>query len=229
MKIIECNLPRNGPYTRRSETRAVVLHHAEASSATVWDINSWHLDRGFNGIGYHYYVRKDGSIYRGRSEWAIGAHAIGANDWSIGVCCEGAYMTETMPAVQLSALKALLRDIMARNGRLSLVRHKDVSETDCPGSKFPWAEAQKYEEDDEMNEKQVREIFDEMFNARLPRHKSVDEFSGTVKTELQDLIADGSLKGKAGSDAAKGLDLTDDMARALVIAKRYTDGVFDAE
>lgn len=229
MKIIETSLQHPYDFDRRKSTTMVVLHHAEASQASVEDINRWHLARNFNGIGYHYYIRKDGSIYRGRPEWSIGAHAIGANDWSIGVCCEGAYMTETMPAVQLSALKALLRDIMARNGRLSLVRHKDVSETDCPGSKFPWAEAQKYEEDDEMNEKQVREIFDEMFNARLPRHKSVDEFSGTVKAELQDLIADGSLKGKAGSDAAKGLDLTDDMARALVIAKRYTDGVFDAE
>ena len=159
MKIIECNLPRNGPYTRRSETTAVVLHHAEASSATVWDINSWHMERDMNGIGYHYYVRKDGSVYRGRPEWALGAHAIGANDWSIGVCCEGAYMTETMPAVQLATLKELLRDIMARNGRLRLLRHKDVSATNCPGDRFPWAEVQDYdEEDNEMVEVKIMYI-----------------------------------------------------------------------
>ena len=114
MKIIECNLPRNGNFTRRSKTDEVILHHAEASSATVWDINDWHLANGWTGIGYHYYIRKDGSVYRGRPEWALGAHAVGHNDRSIGICCEGAYMTETMPAAQLMSLKALRRDIMER-------------------------------------------------------------------------------------------------------------------
>ena len=151
MKIIECNLPRNGNFAWRGRTEEVILHHAEASSATVWDINQWHLDNGWTGIGYHYYIRKDGSIYRGRPEWAVGAHATGHNDRSIGVCCEGAYMTETMPAAQLSALRALLRDLMGRYGALALRRHRDVNATNCPGDRFPWAEAQKYmEEDDGM-------------------------------------------------------------------------------
>lgn len=156
MKIIECNLPRNGNFTRRSKTDEVILHHAEASSATVWDINDWHLNNGWTGIGYHYYIRKDGSVYRGRPEWALGAHAVGHNDRSIGICCEGAYMTETMPAAQLASLKALLRDIMGRYGKLALKRHKDVNSTDCPGKNFPWAEAQDYmneeKEDDEVIE-----------------------------------------------------------------------------
>ena len=151
MRIIECNLSHTGPYTRRSKTTAVVLHHAEASSATVWDINSWHLGNGWNGIGYHYYVRKDGSVYRGRPDWALGSHAKGANDYSIGVCCEGAYMTETMPAAQLDSLKALLRDIMRKWGELRLLRHKDVSATDCPGKNFPWDKVLKYEEEDNMS------------------------------------------------------------------------------
>ena len=157
MKVIEANLPRNGNFTRRSKTDKVILHHAEASSATVWDINAWHLDNGWVGIGYHYYIRKDGSIYRGRPEWAVGAHAVGHNDRSIGICCEGAYMTETMPAAQLASLKALLRDIMGRYGTLALKRHRDVNSTSCPGDKFPWAEAQRYmiEEDDEVVQKKT--------------------------------------------------------------------------
>ena len=151
MKVIEANLPRKGNFTRRSKTDEVILHHAEASSATVWDINQWHLDNGWVGIGYHYYIRKDGSIYRGRPEWAVGAHATGHNDRSIGICCEGAYMTETMPAAQLASLKALLRDIMGRYGTMPLKRHRDVNATSCPGDNFPWAEAQDYmKEDDQM-------------------------------------------------------------------------------
>ena len=157
MKIIECNLPRNGNFTRRSKTDEVILHHAEASSATVEQVNQWHLDKGWTGIGYHYYIRKDGSIYRGRPEWAMGAHAVGHNDRSIGICCEGAYMTETMPTAQLVSLKELLRDIMGRYGTMSLKRHRDVNSTNCPGDNFPWEQAQQYmqEEDDEVVEKKT--------------------------------------------------------------------------
>lgn len=126
MTVIETSLPRNGNFTRRSKITAVVLHHAEASRASVEDINRWHMERGWTGIGYHYYIRKDGKVYRGRPEWALGAHAQGANDYSIGICCEGSYMTETMPAAQLASLKALIRDIMQRYGALKLLRHKDV-------------------------------------------------------------------------------------------------------
>lgn len=167
MKVIEANLPRNGNFTRRSKTDEVILHHAEASSATVWDINQWHLDNGWVGIGYHYYIRKDGSIYRGRPEWAVGAHATGHNDRSIGICCEGAYMTEIMPAAQLASLKALLRDIMGRYGALALKRHRDVNPTDCPGDNFPWEAARDYrKEEPEMTEAQVRAIVrDEMDKA----------------------------------------------------------------
>lgn len=179
LKIIECNLPRNGQYTRRSETTAVVLHHAAASSATVWDINDWHLDRGFNGIGYHYYVRKDGCVYRGRPEWALGAHAIGANDWSIGVCCEGDYMTEIMPDAQINSLKALLRDIMSRYGELLIKQHKEVSSTDCPGDRFPWAEVEQFwEEDDGMGYEQ--------FKAFMERYEKEREQDNIVPNSAKD-------------------------------------------
>lgn len=157
VKIIECNLPHRGNWTRRSTTDEIILHHAEASCATVWDINQWHLGNGWSGIGYNYYIRKDGSVYRGRPEWAMGAHAVGHNDRSIGICCEGAYMTETMPQAQLDALKALLRDITGRYGKLPLRRHRDVNSTSCPGDRFPWAEVQRYNEteDGEVVKKKI--------------------------------------------------------------------------
>ena len=152
MNIHDANLKRNGNWSYRSSTSEIILHHAEASRASVEDVNSWHIERGWAGIGYHYYVRKDGTIWRGRPEWAVGAHAVGHNDKSIGICCEGAYMTETMPAAQLSALKGLICDIMSRYGNLELLRHKDVNSTDCPGVNFPWAEAQKYAQSDAKKE-----------------------------------------------------------------------------
>ena len=47
-----------------------------------------HRRRGFNGTGYHYYIRKDGTLYLTRSLERIGAHAKGFNAHSIGICHE---------------------------------------------------------------------------------------------------------------------------------------------
>gem|GEM_PF-2396248 len=44
-----------------------------------------HKGKGWAGIGYHFVVRKDGKIERGRPEWAIGSHAQGHNSNSIGI------------------------------------------------------------------------------------------------------------------------------------------------
>ena len=144
MQIIETNLPTNGSFKRRNSTDEIILHHAEASRASVEEVNRWHLERGWTGIGYHFYVRKDGKVYRGRPEWAVGAHAQGHNSRAVGICCEGSYMTETMPQAQLTALKDLIRTMMAKYPGAKLLRHKDVNSTDCPGVNFPWEEARKF-------------------------------------------------------------------------------------
>lgn len=65
MQIINTNLPTNGSFNRRNNTDEIILHHAEASHASVEEVNRWHLERGWTGIGYHFYIRKDGRIYRG--------------------------------------------------------------------------------------------------------------------------------------------------------------------
>ena len=45
-----------------------------------------HRRRGFNGTGYHYYIRKDGTVHLTRPVERIGAHAKGFNASSIGIC-----------------------------------------------------------------------------------------------------------------------------------------------
>ena len=216
MKVIEANLPRKGNFTRRSKTDEVILHHAEASSATVWDINQWHLDNGWVGIGYHYYIRKDGSIYRGRPEWAVGAHATGHNDRSIGICCEGAYMTETMPAAQLASLKALLRDIMGRYGTMPLRRHRDVNATSCPGDNFPWAEAQNYmKEDDTMTQKE----FEEMYDKANPLYKTIDDVPSYWRQEVREMLDCGAING--GTDGnPNDVNMRHEALQAAIVAYR---------
>ena len=108
MNIIETNLKFKNSMTNRSATKRIILHHAEASKCTAEDIHRWHLNNGWAGAGYHFLVRKDGSVYRLRPENKVGAHAQGANSNSIGICFEGAYMTETMPQAQINAGKVLV-------------------------------------------------------------------------------------------------------------------------
>lgn len=155
MDIINVNLPTNGSFKRRNSTDEIILHHAEASRASVEEVNRWHLERGWTGIGYHFYIRKDGKVYRGRPEWAVGAHAQGHNSRAIGICVEGSYMTETMPQAQLDALKDLIRTEMRKYPGAKLLRHKDVNSTDCPGTNFPWAEVQKYAEPEKKEEDKI--------------------------------------------------------------------------
>lgn len=140
VNVIETKLLFNGGFVNRNSTKQIILHHADASNCTVKDINRWHLNNGWTGIGYHYFVRKDGTIYRGRPENAIGAHAIGANGNSIGICAEGNYETETMPEVQKNAIKELIADIKSRYGNLAVKGHKEVSNTSCPGKNYPLEE-----------------------------------------------------------------------------------------
>lgn len=136
MYINEVNL-NLGALTYNNSPNKIIVHHAESSNCTIEDINSWHKARGWSGCGYHYFIRKDGSIYRGRPEDAQGAQCSGQNCESIGICFEGAYMTETMPNIQFNVGLELIADIRNRRGGLPVYGHKELLSTDCPGIKFP--------------------------------------------------------------------------------------------
>ena len=64
--IMTCpNWHWNGTLAQRAYTDYIVLHHAEASTCTAEQVDQWHKENGWSGIGYHFFVRKDGRIYRG--------------------------------------------------------------------------------------------------------------------------------------------------------------------
>ena len=127
----------------------LVLHHAEASKCTVQDIHSWHLNNGWSGIGYHYFIRKDGSIYKGRPDGAIGAHCQGSNTNTLGICFEGNYMKETMPTAQYNAGIDLIKYLIGKYGNLPIYGHKELLATECPGSNFPLADFKNLKENEE--------------------------------------------------------------------------------
>ena len=115
----------------------IILHNADASSCTVQDIHRWHLNNGWSGIGYHYFIRKDGSIYKGRPDNAIGSHCKGNNTGSLGICFEGKYMSETMPQAQYNAGIELIKYLFDKYKIMPIYGHKELFNTDCPGINFP--------------------------------------------------------------------------------------------
>jgi len=117
--------------------RKLIVHNADASICSIQDIHQWHLNNGWAGCGYHYFVRKDGKIYRGRPDGAVGAHCQGSNTNTIGICFEGKYNTETMPIEQYNSGIELIKYLRNKYGNLPIYGHKELLVTDCPGSKFP--------------------------------------------------------------------------------------------
>lgn len=70
----------------------IAVHCAATKPSMTVDIErikEWHLKRGFSDVGYHFYIRQDGSLEYGRPVYKIGAHVKGYNSVSIGVCYEG--------------------------------------------------------------------------------------------------------------------------------------------
>ena len=139
MNIIDTNLDF-GSLSKRKSTTRIILHHAAAESCDAATIHQWHLNKGWSGIGYHFVVRNNGSIERGRPEDTVGAHALNNNSDSIGICFEGNFETETMPETQKAAGKELVAYLKQKYGISTVQKHKDVTSTACPGKNFPFDE-----------------------------------------------------------------------------------------
>lgn len=133
LRIIETNLQFRGELTPRAQTDYIVLHHADASQCTVYDVHQWHLNNGWAGIGYAYFVDKQGTIFRGRPHNVIGAHCQNYNYRSLGICAEGDYENEQMPLEQANAIIALLIELRKIYPRAKIVGHRDLNATSCPG------------------------------------------------------------------------------------------------
>lgn len=182
MKINETNIQFKSTLSNRKATRRIVIHHAASSFTTTWqDIQRWHLERGWAGIGYHYVIQADGSIYRGRPEGKVGAHAYQdakheANSDGIGICIVGNFETGVPTEAQLASTVDLVRDIRTRHPGISVIGHRDVMATACPGRNFPWVELKKRLEGPQVAEPWKEKIIDDALKAGLitERHNPDD-------------------------------------------------------
>lgn len=140
IKIIESNIQFKNALTKRSKTDEITTHHACAKGVDVYTIDKWHKERGFAGIGYHIYIRMDGTIHRGRPIDRVGAHCTNHNNHSIGICFEGNFQEDTMPPAQLEAGQKVISYLFEMYGLNSdnVKKHSDHMATACPGKNFPF-------------------------------------------------------------------------------------------
>ena len=195
MNIIEKNYNWNGKLSFQNQINTIILHHAEAIECTADDIHSWHLQNKWTGIGYHFFVRKDGKIYRGRPENTIGSHTKGNNINTLGICFEGNFKIEDMNYTQLQAGSELVCYLKEKYNITEVKRHKDFIATDCPGDKFP---------------------FDKMVNKKFINNENKENL---ILDFQKAAMADGFDFPKYGCDGYYGKE-TEEVMKVCVVKKR---------
>lgn len=115
----------------------IILHcSATDGDVDIQTIDHWHRLRGWTGVGYHFLIRTDGTVERGRDIDVVGAHCKGQNADSIGICYAGGTrdgkpfdtMTE-MQEMRFIKLVDSLRDVF---GPLPVHGHNEFAAKACP-------------------------------------------------------------------------------------------------
>ena len=122
-------------YQNYREVKLLVVHCSATrcdKNFSVEALRRCHLARGFASIGYHFYITRDGEIYRGRSLEKVGAHCRNHNAHSVGICYEGGLDAEGKPKdtrtlEQKGSLLALLRELRRQFPKALIVGHRDLN------------------------------------------------------------------------------------------------------
>ena len=123
------------------EINKIIVHCSatrEGENYEVAEIRKWHLARGFNDIGYHFYIDLYGEIHKGRDISKIGAHCKGHNRNSIGICycggveADGKTPKDTRTPEQKEALLAVLRTLKAMYPEAIIYSHNEFANKACP-------------------------------------------------------------------------------------------------
>lgn len=142
------------PSFKNRDTTDFIAIHCSATkpsqNITAADIDRWHRAKGWNGIGYHFVIRRDGTIEAGRPVDAIGAHVENWNSVSVGVCLAGG-VTEVdvnkaennFTPDQFVSLLAVMKDLKKKYPKATVQGHRDFPKVAkaCPSfdAKAWWA------------------------------------------------------------------------------------------
>lgn len=126
---------RARPFTDR------IIIHCSATSPEqdigVAEIDRWHKGRGWHSCGYHFVIRRDGTLEYGREITKEGAHARGYNRRSVGICLIGGIDDAGKPEAnfteeQMEALERLVPALKLMWPEAIVIGHNEVSRKACP-------------------------------------------------------------------------------------------------
>lgn len=138
-------------YKNRDRTDYIAIHCSATKPGQdigKADIDRWHRAKGWNGIGYHFVIRRDGTIEVGRPVDAIGAHVENFNAVSVGICMVGGIADNgkaenNFAEPQWVSLLATVKELKQRYPKASVQGHRDFPKVakDCPSfdAKAWWA------------------------------------------------------------------------------------------
>lgn len=128
---------------KRKSTDFIVIHCSATSPSMdigKQEIERWHRSRGWLTIGYHYVIRRDGTIETGRPGDVIGAHVSGHNSNSIGICIVGGVSEKdkrtpenNFTQEQFNSLIKLVKKLKVKYDVAKVCGHRDFNKNKaCP-------------------------------------------------------------------------------------------------
>lgn len=117
------------------EVNKVFIHCSASDNPdhdNVQTIKAWHLERGWSDIGYHYFIRKDGTIEKGRDLERVPAAQKGHNKGSIAICIHGLEL-DLFTKEELKSLYKLCEEINEAYDDITFHAHNEVNKhKTCP-------------------------------------------------------------------------------------------------
>jgi hypothetical protein len=142
----------------RHPPRYIVVHHTFTDNAIdpstehgFWlarAIQKAHRGRGWPDTGQHFTISRGGHVMEGRTgslaaamagHMVVGTQVRGANDYTVGIECEGTYNTVLPPQPLQASLVRMCAWLCTRydlDPRTAIVPHMKFNDTDCCGYRF---------------------------------------------------------------------------------------------
>ncbi|MEW9052712.1 MAG: peptidoglycan recognition family protein [Neobacillus sp.] len=127
------------PFEEMEKIEKLVIHHTSRVDFTAEITHLFHQnERGWSGIGYNYFIEKDGTIVEGRG-LHVGAHAYGYNRNTLGICATGDFDIEQPTKAQMTTLIEICQHFMEKYQLQvqDVVGHRELGfDLTCPGTLF---------------------------------------------------------------------------------------------
>lgn len=127
--------PKGGgvPVLKTEDVKFIAVHCSAtppSQNLGVADIDRMHRLRGFLKVGYHFVIKRDGTVEKGRELSERGAHVEDWNHCSVGICLIGGVDAKLRPEAnftpaQFASLQALLADLSHTFPTALIQGHRD--------------------------------------------------------------------------------------------------------